>query len=157
LTLNMGKVLGGGASINAMHWSRGHQSDWDTLAAEVGDPQWSYASVLDVYRQVEDWQGTPDPEYRRAGGRVHVAPAPALSSLPRKWLEAAKGNHIPVFSSQNGSLMESPMGASMADVCIRNRRRMSIFRSYLYPIMDRSNVAVLTGALVTRVLFDGKR
>src|SRR6516165_7122141 len=29
LSLGMGKVLGGGSSINAMVWARGHKSDWD--------------------------------------------------------------------------------------------------------------------------------
>ena len=59
--LDMGKVLGGGSSINAMAWSRGHQRDWDFFAAEAGDPAWSYASVLQLYRRIEDWRGAPDP------------------------------------------------------------------------------------------------
>src|SRR5438445_8506355 len=29
LPLSMGKVLGGGSSINVMVWSRGHRNDWD--------------------------------------------------------------------------------------------------------------------------------
>src|SRR5271155_2417847 len=29
LPLSMGKVLGGGSSINVMAWSRGHKNDWD--------------------------------------------------------------------------------------------------------------------------------
>jgi choline dehydrogenase len=32
-----------------------------------------------------------------------------------------------------------------------------VFRSYVYPWMDRSNLTVLTGTLVTKVLFDGRR
>ena len=34
---SMGKVLGGGSSINVATWSRGHQADWDMYAAEAGD------------------------------------------------------------------------------------------------------------------------
>src|SRR6266481_8357537 len=49
--LSMGKVLGGGSSINVMTWARGHQSDWDFFASEAGDPAWSYASVLQLYRR----------------------------------------------------------------------------------------------------------
>lgn len=37
IPLNMGKVLGGGSSINVMVWARGHQSDWDHFAEEAGD------------------------------------------------------------------------------------------------------------------------
>src|SRR6516164_6304756 len=55
LPLGMGKVLGGGSSINAMVWARGHKSDWDFFASETGDPAWGYESVLDIYRRIEDW------------------------------------------------------------------------------------------------------
>lgn len=30
IPLPMGKVLGGGSSINVMAWARGHRSDWDS-------------------------------------------------------------------------------------------------------------------------------
>src|ERR1700760_3561213 len=40
LQMSMGKVLGGGSSINAMAWSRGHASDWDLFAAEADDQSW---------------------------------------------------------------------------------------------------------------------
>jgi choline dehydrogenase len=35
---SMGKVLGGGSSINVCAWSRGHQANWDGYAAEAADP-----------------------------------------------------------------------------------------------------------------------
>jgi choline dehydrogenase len=41
IRLSMGKVLGGGSSINAMIWARGHRSDWDFFASEAGDPAFS--------------------------------------------------------------------------------------------------------------------
>src|ERR1700744_2556204 len=74
LTLSMGKALGGGSSINLMAWARGHQADWDFFAGESGNQAWSYASALDVYRRIEDWHGTPDPQYRGSGGPVFVQP-----------------------------------------------------------------------------------
>ena len=57
LLWSMGKVLGGGSSINVMMWSRGHKSDWDHFAAETGDDAWSYESVLKMYRGIEDSAG----------------------------------------------------------------------------------------------------
>ena len=36
IPLNMGKVLGGGSSINVMVWARGHKNDWEHFAAEAG-------------------------------------------------------------------------------------------------------------------------
>jgi choline dehydrogenase-like flavoprotein len=40
-----------------MAWSRGHKNDWDYFASEAGDPAWSYESVLNIYRRIEDWRG----------------------------------------------------------------------------------------------------
>src|ERR1700738_2751868 len=52
IPLNMGKVLGGGSSINLMCWARGHKNDWDFFAAEARDAAWSYQSVLNIYRRI---------------------------------------------------------------------------------------------------------
>jgi choline dehydrogenase len=79
IPLNMGKVLGGGSSINVMAWSRGHKNDWEFFSAEAGDPAWNYESVLNSYRRIEDWHGAPDPKYRGVRGPVFVQPAPSLS------------------------------------------------------------------------------
>src|SRR5262245_17442981 len=66
---SMGKVLGGGSSINVSTWSRGHRADWDFYAAESGDPSWGYEAVLDLYRRrIEAWTGNPDPDYRGTRG-----------------------------------------------------------------------------------------
>jgi choline dehydrogenase-like flavoprotein len=81
IPFSMGKVLGGGSSINVMVWARGHKSDWDFFASEAGDPAWSYESVLNIYRRIEDWHGAPDPKYRGTGGPVFVEPAPEPNPL----------------------------------------------------------------------------
>ena len=157
LPLNMGKVLGGSSSINGMIWSRGHKNDWDYFADEAGDPGWSYESVLGIYRRIEDWQGTPDSQRRGKGGLVYVEPARDPNPMAPAMLEAVRFLGIPTFDDQNGEMMEGEGGAAITNLRIRDGRRLSVFRTYTYPYMDRSNLAVLTGALVTRVVFDGKR
>ena len=83
IPMNMGKVLGGGSSINVMVWSRGHKNDWDYFASEADDSAWNYESVLNIYRRIEDWHGTPDPKYRGTGGRFLSSPRLTLSQLLR--------------------------------------------------------------------------
>ena len=39
---SMGKVLGGGSSVNVSTWSRGHKADWDAYSAETDEPAWGY-------------------------------------------------------------------------------------------------------------------
>jgi choline dehydrogenase-like flavoprotein len=154
---SMGKVLGGGSSINVMVWARGHKSDWDHFATETSDPAWNYESVLAIYRRMEDWHGTLDPKYRGTGGPVYVQPAPNPNPIALATVEGARQAGMPTFENPNGRLMESPRGASIIDVRIRNDQRESSFRSYVYPWMDRPNLTVLTRALVTRLTFSGRR
>jgi choline dehydrogenase len=155
--LSMGKVLGGGSSINAMTYARGHKKDWDFFASEVRDPRWSYESVLKIYRRIEDWQGPPDPVYRGTGGPVFVQPAPDPNPVAPAMVEAARSVGIPTFENPNGRMMEAEGGASLIDMRARHGKRQSVFRSYVLPYMDRPNLTVLTHALVTRLIFAGKK
>jgi len=157
IPMNMGKILGGGSSINVMAWSRGHKNDWDYFASEAGDPAWSYESVLNIYRRIEDWHGTPDPKYRGTGGPVFVQPAPDPNPIAPAMLESARSVGIPIFENQNGRMMEGAGGCSILDLRIRDGKRLSVFRSYTFPYIDRPNLTVLTHALVTRITFEGNR
>jgi choline dehydrogenase len=85
ILLSMGKVLGGGSSINVMAWARGHKTDWDYFAATAGDNAWAYESVLGIYDRIEDWHGVPDPDRRGTGGPVYVQPAPHPIRWPALW------------------------------------------------------------------------
>jgi choline dehydrogenase len=157
IPMNMGRVLGGGSSINVMAWSRGHRNDWDFFATEAGDPAWNYESILGVYRRIEDWRGAPDPDRRGVGGPVFVQPAPDPHPIASATLEAARSVGIPTFDSPNGQMMEGEGGCSIMDVLIRNARRRSVFRTYTFPYMDRPNLTVLTQTQVIKVTFQGKR
>src|ERR1700737_319496 len=157
IPMNMGKILGGGSSINLMAWSRGHKNDWDYFASEAGDPAWNYESVLNIYRRIEDWHGAPDPKYRGTGGPVFVQPAPDPNQIAPAILEGARSVGFPTFKNKNGRMMEGAGGSSILDLLIRDGKRRSVFRSYTFPYMDRPNLTVLTHALVTRITFEGKR
>lgn len=157
MPLSMGKVLGGGASINVMVWSRGHSSDWDHFASESGDPAWNYQSTLATYRRIENWQGAPDPLRRGTGGPVFVQPAPDPNPVAPAMLAAAAKLGMTVYDDQNGAMMEGPGGAALTNVCLSDGRRRSIFRSYVFPSMAQPNLTVLTHAHVLRVLLEGQR
>ena len=157
MPLGMGKVLGGGSSINVMGWARGHKNDWDFFASESGDKAWNYESVLNIYRRMEDWQGAPDPTRRGTGGLVFVQSAPDPNPTAPAMVDAARSIGMPTFDSNNGRMMEGAGGASIIDVRVRDGKRLSVFRSYVFPYMDRPNLTVLTHALVTRLTLEGKR
>jgi choline dehydrogenase len=157
IPMNMGKVLGGGSSINVMVWSRGHRADWNYFAAQAGDDAWNYESVLAIYRRIENWHGAADPGRRGQGGPMHVAPARDPKPTATLMLEAARAIGVPTFDSPNGAMMEGDGGAAINDLIVRDGKRQSVFRSYTYPRMAQPNLTVLTNAQVARLLFDGDR
>jgi choline dehydrogenase-like flavoprotein len=125
----MARDWGGGSSINAMYWSRGHKSDWDFFALEAGNRAWNYESVKEIYRPIE-WQREADAEYRGAGGPVYVRPT-EIKPVGLAMFEAMQSMGIPVFASLNGSLTMA--GGSKAELINREGKRQSIFRSYIWP------------------------
>jgi choline dehydrogenase len=160
MPLSMGKVVGGGSSINVMLWAHGHKNDWDFFAAEAGDPAWGYESVRTIYRRIEDWHGAPDPDYRGTGGPLFVQHAPDPSPVAHAMVDGARSIGIPTFDSQNGRMMEGRGGAAIADIRARDGYRQSVYRSYGFPHLHRSNLTVRTGALAhwcTGDAFDARR
>lgn len=155
IPLNMGKVLGGGSSINVMVWARGHQSDWEHFAEEAGDDAWGYRSVLDIYRRIEDWRGVPDATRRGTGGPVHVETPPRPQPVAMAMVEAAKALGIPTFDSPNGAMMEGRGGVAPNDLIVKAGRRSSIFRSYIFPKLGQPNLTVMTNAQVSKLVLNG--
>ena len=155
IPLNMGKVLGGGSSINVMLWARGHMNDWEHFAQEADDESWGYRSVLETYRRIEDWQGAPDAGRRGIGGPVHVATARNPQPVAMAMIEAARSLDIPAFDSPNGSMMEGRGGAAINDLIVKDGQRSSMFRSYVLPKINQPNLTVLIHTQVTRLLFSG--
>ncbi len=156
IPLNMGKVLGGGSSINVMVWARGHKNDWNYFAEASGDPAWGYESILEIYRRIENWQGASDPVRRGTGGPVYVEPAANPQPVAHAMVEAANSMGIPRFENPNGEMMEGRGGAAINDLIIRNGHRSSIFRSYVYPLLNQPNLSVLTHTIVSKLIFDGR-
>jgi choline dehydrogenase len=152
-----GKVLGGGSSINALAWARGHRSDWDYFAEQAGDSTWNWKTILNLYRDLEDWQGTPDPDYRGTGGLLYVKQEIGTGPIVPAMFAGTRSVGIPTFDSINGRMMEGPGGCSLTEFRMRNRQRLSVFRTYTFPYMDRPNLTVLSSAFVTRLIFEGKR
>jgi len=155
IPFNMGKVLGGGSSINVMVWARGHKSDWEHFAAVSGDAGWGYESVLGIYRRIEDWHGAGDPLRRGTGGPVFVQPALDPQPVAVAMVEAARSLGMPTFDSPNGEMMEGRGGAAINDLIIRDGKRSSLFRSYVFPRIGQPNLTILTHCMVSKLLFAG--
>jgi choline dehydrogenase len=152
-----GRVVGGGSSINATIWSRPFQADLDHWAAVTADPSWGYDHGLELFRSVEDWQGTPDPRFRGTGGPVWVQPAADPLPLAQAALEGFREAGLPFVEDLNGEREVTGNGFGLMNQIIKDGRRHSMATAFLRPAMARGNVTVLVNTLVTRVVLRGAR
>jgi len=154
---HMGRVVGGGSSINATIWVRPFKADLEHWADESGDKAWGYEHGLSIYRRVENWQGTPDARYRGKNGPVWCQPAANPHPLAPAMLAACRSLNLPVLDDQNGAREEGSGGFALMNQIIREGRRQSMARSYLYPVLSRKNVTLLVNTHVDRLTFAGNR
>lgn len=154
---HMGKVVGGGSSINATIWARPFKNDLEGWAQEAGDPAWGYEHALAIYRRMENWQGKPDARYRGKGGPVWCQPAHAPHPLAPAMLAACRSLGLPVLDDLNGAREEGEGGFALMNQIIREGQRQSMARSYLYSVLARKNVTLMVQSHVNRVTFSGTR
>ncbi len=147
-----GKMLGGCHSHNANAWVRGHPLDFDHWAYQ-GNPGWDFASVLPLFKKIEDFAGGAS-DYRAVGGPLHVELPTDPNPIASAFLDAAAQTGLPVIEDNNAGDM---LGASFFNVTIKNGKRNSVARAYLRPAMRRPNLAVHTHAEAERLRFSGLR
>jgi choline dehydrogenase len=147
-----GKVLGGSSALNGMIYARGHRSDYDTWAY-LGNDGWAYDDVLPLFKRSEDFD-RGESDYHGAGGPLQVLsryePHPVIAAA----VAAAQEAGIPFNDDSNGEHLE---GVAFAQLTIKDGLRHGVASAFLAPVADASNLAVLTGAHVRRLLFEDAR
>ena len=152
LYLPRGRVVGGCGSINAMIYLRGNPADYDGWAAG-GCTGWGWDDVLPYFRRAEDNERGED-AFHGVGGPLAVADSRSMHPLVDTMLEAAVQAGHPLNPDLNGKRQE---GVGRFQVNQRDGRRWSPADAYLHPALARPNLELLTGAFVTRILFEGRR
>jgi choline dehydrogenase-like flavoprotein len=148
-----GRAIGGSSSINGMVYMRGHRLDYDDWAA-AGNPGWSYREVLPYFRKSENNEKYGSTPFHGAGGPLNVKDLDEYSPLVDMMREAAAELQYPMTEDFNGAQQE---GFSTRQMTHRNGRRESTATAFLNPARQRKNLTIISGALVDRVTFDGKR
>ncbi len=147
-----GKTLGGSSSSNAMVYTRGHAADYDQWAS-LGNPGWSYADVLPLFKRAENHERGATP-YHGVGGPLNVADLRTPNLLSGVFVQAGVETGQVRNNDFSGASQE---GVGLYQVTQKNGERWSVSRAYLHPAMKRPNLTVVTDALASRVLFEGKR
>jgi len=154
ITCPRGRVLGGTSSINGMVYVRGNPLDmdeWQNLGAEG----WGYQQCLPYFKRAESWQGGTD-EYRGGSGPLGTSGGNnmALNPLYKAFINAGEDAGYPRTSDYNGYKQE---GFGPMHMTVKDGMRESTSRTYLRPAMKRSNLTVITGAEVQKIILDGKK
>ena len=152
LRYTQARVLGGGSSINAQIYTRGHAADYDGWARQ-GCGGWSYREALPYFKRAEDNQRFDD-DYHARGGPLGVSDPAAPLPICEAWFEAAQALGIPFNPDFNGARQA---GVGYYQLTQRNARRSSAATAYLAPVRRRRNLSVRTGARVLRIVVEGGR
>ena len=149
-----GKVLGGSGSINGMIFQRGNPLDYERWSRDPGMQDWDYAHCLPYFKKMENCLADPSNPFRGNSGPLELERGPIKSPLFAAFFKATEEAGYPRTDDVNGYRQE---GFAAFDRNVRRGRRLSSARAYLHPVMKRKNLTVKTRAMVTKVLFDGKR
>ncbi len=146
------RVLGGCSSINGMIYMRGQARDYD-LWRQLGNVGWAWDDVLPYFRRSEDQVRGAD-EMHGAGGEWRVEEMRTSWEILGAFRDAAAEIGIPPIADFNRGNNE---GCGYFQVNQRHGVRVNTTKAFLRPVRRRTNLKVLTGALVSHLMFEGRR
>ncbi|WP_291851761.1 GMC oxidoreductase [Bradyrhizobium sp.] len=147
-----GKMLGGSANMNAQIHQWCHPADFNGWAAN-GAAGWSWEDVRGTFAAQECLSGSGAPERGRTG-RMTVTPVADPHPLSKAYVAAARRVLVNSGDQYNGGAYE---GAWISEIAHQGGRRYSAYDAYLVPARQRTNLQVLKGATVSRVLVESGR
>ena len=143
------KVIGGGSSINGVMYVRGNYKDYDNWAA-LGNRGWSYKDVLPFFKKSENSQVDGDKGYHGIGGFWNIEYSLPLSPLYDNFVNGSLETNL-TFVDYNG---RSQIGVTRLQINTKRGRRKSFGTAFLNNARKRSNLKVVTKALVTKITID---
>ncbi|ERH62290.1 sorbose dehydrogenase [Pantoea dispersa EGD-AAK13] len=149
------KVLGGGSTVNAMVYMRGHKqdyADWNRALGHQGI-DWSWEALLPHFTAIEDNDHLGAPNHG-VGGPMKVSHLGHFSPLSRAYVKTLQGLGIPYTADFNSG---NPSGVGFMQHTIdgQTRQRCSVVDAFINPLRHDARLTLVTGAQVEEVLFDG--
>jgi choline dehydrogenase len=154
----VGKVLGGGSSVNAMVYMRGQKEDYDSWAAHLGNTtEWSYGDILPHFKGLEANSKFND-EFHGISGNLRVSDPGYICDTSEDYLLAAQGlghKFNPDFNgaTQNGvGIMQHTYGQWHG-----KKERSDAVKAFLNPLNDDKRLVIITGARVDKIVTENGR
>ncbi len=152
LWFTQAKVIGGGSTINAQIYTRGHPLDYESWVAE-GCAGWSYRQVLPYFRRAEANERFAD-EFHGIDGPLGVSMPRGALPVCDAFIRAGQQFGLPYNPDFNG---ERQLGVGYYQLTQRDVRRSSTVTAYLDPARDRPNLTILLHGQAVRILTDKGR
>ncbi len=147
-----GNVIGGGSSLNAMVYIRGHANDYNTWA-QRGCTGWSYEEVLPVFKALENNETLSD-EYHGRSGALHVSVTRYQHPLSQAFVTAANEVGLKLNPDFNGKVQD---GVGFYQTTTHNGRRWSSAMAFLRDAEKRPNLTIMTQTRVARITIENRR
>lgn len=147
-----GRMLGGGSAINGQVYIRGTRADYDAWE-RLGATGWGFDDVMPYFLRSETWHGAPSQNHG-SHGPLSVSPMRDPHPLCGVFLDACEEMGLDRLDDYNGGEME---GAFLTQASQLDGWRCSTEKAYLREARKRSNLEVITGAHVERLIVDNGR
>ena len=149
-----GKALGGSSSINAMLHIRGTAKDYNRWESEFGCDGWSYNDVLPYFKNTETNKNGAN-DQRGGEGELHAMSRDQdlpSGKLIQYFHDAALECGIPARADFCDGVSE---GVGWTQANIKDGKRHSAAQAFIHPVLkERSNLTLVTSALVQKINFD---
>ncbi len=147
-----GWVVGGSSTVNGMIWVHGTPREYD-LWREDGCAGWGWSDLQPWFHKIEDYsRGAPG--VRGRGGPVTVTEFQPVDEMPDAFLDAVQAagvvDRVKDYNARG-------FGGSYLQFNTRNGVRCNTRMAYLDDARGRANLVLKTGAMVHRVLIEGKK
>ncbi|KAL1124727.1 hypothetical protein AAG570_001350, partial [Ranatra chinensis] len=147
-----GQILGGSSTTNAMVYMRGNRKDYDNWAA-MGIEGWSYEEVLPYFLRSEDQKNSKyaaNKKYHSTGGYLTVSESRYQSPLIRDYMNLGRRlGYLEQDANAENQTAFMPLQGTF-----RDGARCSTAKAFLRPARNWSNLHVVTGAFVTKIVVD---
>jgi choline dehydrogenase len=147
-----GKMLGGSSSVNGMMYFRGQPEDYDHWEA-LGAKGWGWSAMAKAFREMEGHE-LPGDAVRGSDGPLRISIEPERDPLAEAFIGAGQQLGLPRVDDLSRS---GRAGVGYTSRTIWKGKRQSSAQTFLKRARKRSNLRIVTGATVDRLIFEGRR
>jgi choline dehydrogenase len=154
IPLPRARIMGGCSATNACFALRGSPHDYDTWA-DLGNPGWSFADVLDDFRRLENDEDFRD-EWHGSDGPIPIRrhPPSELNRAQAAFLDAAVALCHRSVDDHN---RPDAVGVGPTPRTAREGMRMSTAVTYLARARSRPNLSLRPESVVSQIECSGSR